>query len=532
MAANWGAHYKWNTRDMKTMNSWISQLRHDSLSVMWENSVSIARSAPMEDFLSCTLDNKLTALVSTATKTKPVPTLGKSKVLPGQTSELDLGEMVIKTDATTNTGSDAVTIVVKSNAPDNLMDGNATGRRLDGRKLADINLNKALEASCYAVIKVDSKAVGQLIGDCLVFEPSAALSGHAEVCVTINSQIPVNSIFTTYGFALEVNGKFTVQTGTPPNKDVSGRKLCGKFQAKASYCPIMFNPKYTPGQALPSDFVAADSSCGTLAAITQTVKKQAKVLVDSGFVSKALVQVGQTTPPPSTDAISQSGAQLSSAGVVTDVKTFVEKATKAPTYTTTTTTQTTMPPKDKPTDGGDKPTDGGTQAGTPVYYGGSVEIKAPGATRGQMETAMQKTLALAFGVSSTPEAVTVSAAESRRLADAAARKLGSGNWSVSYTATIPAVYADAAADIVKVFKKDTTLLASSLGKELKAAGAAQGVIDGLAVSSFSADKVAAPKPKTTNGPAVKDPADVETTSLSDRAAVSMTLITLIAAISY
>lgn len=524
---------------MQTMNHWISSLRHEKLSVMWENSVGIARAAPMVDFLSCSLGNKLTSLVSTATKTKPVPTLGKSKVLPGQTSELDLGEMVVKTDANTNTGSEAVSIEIKSNPTDNLMDGNGTSRRLDGRKLADINLNKALEASCYAVIKVDSKAVGQLIGDCLVFEPSAALSGHAEVCVTINEQIPVNSVFTTYGFALEENGKFTVQTGTPPNKDVSGRKLCGKFQTKASYCPIMYNPKYTPGQALPSDFVAADSSCGTLAAITATVKTQAKVLVDNGFVSTALVQVGQTTPPPSTDAATQSGAQLSSAGVVEDVQTFVAKATEAPTYTTTTTTKTTMPPfvppvlNPKPTDPTGKPSDKTTakpQVAAKVHIGGEVSITAPGASRGQIETAMAASLAERFNV--PLEDMTVHAVESasRRLAEAATRKLGSGNWVVKYTAAMPPAKQAAAQSQATTLAGDPSRLAASLKLELKAAGASQAAIDGVVVSKFSGAKVAAP---TTKAPApTKAPSDVETTSLSDRALVSITLIALIAAISY
>merc|ERR1740130_108391 len=45
LSASWAPHYKWQTRELKTMNSWISQLRHESLSIPWENSVSIARSA-------------------------------------------------------------------------------------------------------------------------------------------------------------------------------------------------------------------------------------------------------------------------------------------------------------------------------------------------------------------------------------------------------------------------------------------------------------------------------------------------------
>jgi hypothetical protein len=344
----WSQQYQWKQRKLEQVNYWVTSLEHWKVFQAWENAVQSVRAKPMANFLQCRINPTLDTLAAIAEAKLPVPTLGEAQVLPGQETTQEMGEFSVSTSKTTNTGSQSVKLVLALDGLGNNVGQNSTSRRLaqsSPRQLqsssSTLDIDK-LEASCYAVVKVSSKAVGQLIGDCAQFSPSGTLTGPAEICFGINANIPVNPNMTKYGFALKgSNGVYTVQTGNV-TLTTSGLKLCGNFQSANTYCPIKYDPNYTPGQALPANYVGADDSCGTLKAVEQTISTSVKTLQDAGFQGSGnLVKVGATTPPPSTNVADTQGSLLTSSGEVTNINTFVATATQAPTFTTTTTTTTT-----------------------------------------------------------------------------------------------------------------------------------------------------------------------------------------------
>jgi len=516
LEGTWGKAYTWKQRSLDKQNFWITQLDRWKMDQIWENVVMSVRARPMSNFLRCRIGPTLGTLVSMSQGKFPKPELAVTKVLPGQATRQEVGGGVsIATDSKTNTGSKSISMELSlDSAANQLADGNKSesgGRRLltknDRRLAASLSID-ALAASCYAVVKVDTKAVGQLVGDCVGFKPSAALTGSAELCLSINSKFAVNPLFTVWGVAANANGVYTTQTTVPVKK---GESICAKVQLAGTYCPIKYNKAYTPGQALPSGFTGADASCGQMDAAKKTIATQAKVLVDSGFTGSGnLVKVGQVTSAPSEAAVDTQGGLLGAEGTVSNVQSFVDTATKAATFTTTTTVVTKAPSLfggDSKTTTGTTGTTGGstTGANAPVLpqtasYAGSVSLSVTGATKTQMETSMKKTLAQQFAVSDTGVAVT--ATESRRLADASPRQLA-GTWTIVFVITVPGTQMAAIEAKASALTADTTSLKTELATQLKAAGVSDDAIKSLSVASFSAVKKGTAGPSASGANTVK-----------------------------
>jgi len=560
ITGKWGKTYQWTDRKLTRVNEWVTQLEQWQVNQAWEDAVMSVRAKPAANFLQCRINPTLETLLSIATAKLPVPSLGKAQVLPGQVSKSQMGDFQVSTSETTNTGKTSISIELKLDSLGNNIGKNSTTkrRRLSvNRRLAAIDVNK-MEASCYAVVKKDSKAVGQLIGDCAQFAPSGSLSGAAEVCFTINAAITVNSIFTKTGFAISANNAFTATTLTGVKMDSTGTKLCGGFKTAATYCPIKYLSNWTIGGALPSGFNGADDSCGTLEAQTAIITKQATVLKAAGFTgSGSLVKVGETTPPPSTDPVDTSGGVLGATGKVDDVKTFVSAATEAPTFTTTTVTKapttTVTFTKAKSLFGNGKigevmttikittitttilPTTtlalttttlkkaaagGGTDKPATVKFSGSISITATNVTTTQMEAACKGALAKQFNVSASM--VTVTATESRRLGDAVARMLA-GSWAVQFTITAPASKAAAIESSAAALKATPSNFA--LAAELTKAGVAD--VSSLKVTGLTVAKATTTtlKPTTTIKPTTSS--ELGAANLSSRLLISMPLFALI-----
>jgi hypothetical protein len=206
-----------------------------------------------------------------------------------------------------------------------------------------------------------------------------------------------------------------------------------------------------------------------------------------------LVKVGDTTPPPSTDPVDASGGLLSSSGTVENVQEFVDTATKAPTFTTTTTvvttTKLTTTQRDqgtqKPTTTQKQTTQKQTTQAPPVKYVGSVTITATGLSEAQLKTAMTKTLAKQFEV---PEsAVLVTATKARRLGESVAARRLTDNWNVGFTIEAAASKASAIQSKATALESDASALKTELSTQLKAIpGIDAAAADSLTVSSFTA----------------------------------------------
>jgi len=109
-----------------------------------------------------------------------------------------------------------------------------------------------------------------------------------------------------------------------------------------------------------------------------------------------------------------------------------------------------------------------------------------------VETAAKSTVATHFEV--TVDAVTVNATLSRRLAQAALRKLA-GTWSVAFTLSVPEPKVASITTIAEA--ANTTSFASVLKTQLVAAGASENDVSQLAVQDFTATEVTTGSNKTT-----------------------------------
>merc|ERR1712166_1444136 len=153
-----------------------------------------------------------------------------------------------------------------------------------GRNLQQSGSLTSLEASCYALISNGAgQRVGQVLGNCIVFSPSSPLTGPAQVCLEIDSAIPVNPQFTHFAFAQRatnphVTGAITI-SALPNTVTMStdGKEMCANVQESATYCPSK-----TFAQTTGADVVSAEYSCGTLDAASSSVMSQANAFIQSG----------------------------------------------------------------------------------------------------------------------------------------------------------------------------------------------------------------------------------------------------------
>jgi len=433
--------------------------------------------------------------------------------------------------------TDSVAGAVASTAQRRLSKKSINSDFLGGRKLSGALSLQSLEASCYAVIQSNSQAVGQLIGDCVVFSPASTLTGTAELCLAINALISVNPALTSYGTATKSDTSVYTVSTTTSTLDGTGQKLCVPVQAAGTYCPIKYLPAYTPGTTFTGTGV--DDSCSSIDAVTQSVTSQSQALEAAGYTGSGnLVKVGQTTPPPSSGPLDTSGAVLGTAGVVENVDDAIATATEAPGGGTTappctnifgcaptpTPAPTPVPPVPAPTPA---PTSAPTPAPTttpnpfsntqapwveaegggdptPVAtFSGVLTIAATGVTKAQMEVAMKKTLEAKMCASTADKCtVEVVVTESRRLQEAPVRNLA-GNFAVQFKVTVPETKATAVQSVVTATETSTSDMLTTLKEKLEDEGVTS--VSAVTVEDFGAVKDA----DTTT---LKPSGDAETTS--------------------
>jgi len=102
-----------------------------------------------------------------------------------------------------------------------------------------------------------------------------------------------------------------------------------------------------------------------------------------------------------------------------------------------------------------------------------------------VKTAVKKALAKELDVEES--GVTVTAKESRRLADASPRQLA-GTWKIDFEVTAPAAKVTAVQSKVTALNKGTDTFKKELGDQLKAAGVGDAAVAAMKLSSFTAKK--------------------------------------------
>lgn len=269
-----------------------------------------ARAGPLNNFIGCRINPTLQTLVAIAEGKLPEPTLGEASLIPQDEGAQELGGVRVVTDPDTNTGEAEVTIPVAAqpsyslvgSGPANSTNSNTSisggpspryfrvadreysryyakrGARHSGRLLQESGDLSSLEASCYThLTNAAGQRVGQVLGDCIVFTPSAPLSGPAQLCLPIDAAIPVNPQFTQYVFALrDADGIIRAMPNTV-SVSTNGQEMCAGVQESSTYCPGK-----TYAQTTGASVVSANHSCGTFAAVSSSVLSQATEFVASG----------------------------------------------------------------------------------------------------------------------------------------------------------------------------------------------------------------------------------------------------------
>jgi len=182
----------------------------------------------------------------------------------------------------------------------------------------------------------------------------------------------------------------------------------------------------------------------------------------------ALVGQGATTTSKkvtTTGLVTTTGQPTTTAKATTTVTTIATTADQGTTTTTTAKATTTV-----------------TTTAYQHTYSGSLIMTATDVTKDQMETALADTFASQFNVSAS--AVSVTATESRRLAQSALRKLA-GTWTISFTIKVLEHQKTSMDTKVSTVLADTTSLTAALGTHLIAAGAPQSAVASLQVSSVT-----------------------------------------------
>lgn len=527
MEGTWKKNYEWTQRQQTQQNSWVVEMEHWKIQQAFETAVMGVRARPLESFLKCRISPTSDTLDAVANSNFPKPTIGSAQAQVGVESAQVMGNIKITFSNTSNEGTAPVDAEFKTDSVAGAVASTAQSRRLSkksinsdflgGRKLSGALSLESLEASCYAVIQSNSQAVGQLIGDCVVFSPASTLTGTAELCLAINALISVNPALTSYGTATKSDTSVYTVSTTTSTLDGTGQKLCVPVQAAGTYCPIKYLPAYTPGTTFTGTGV--DDSCSSIDAVTQSVTSQSQALQAAGYTGSGnLVKVGETTPPPSSGPLDTSGAVLGTAGVVENVDEAIATATEAPGGGTTATpctnifggcapTPTPAPtpvpaptpaptsaptpaPTTTPNPFSNTPApwveaEGGGADPTPVAtFSGVLTIAATGVTKAQMEVAMKKTLEAKMCASTADKCtVEVVVTESRRLQEAPVRNLA-GNFAVQFKVTVPETKATAVQSVVTATEASTSDMLTTLKEKLVDEGVTS--VSAVTVEDFGA----------------------------------------------
>eukprot|EP00929_Paragymnodinium_shiwhaense_P055931 TRINITY_DN27_c0_g1_i1.p1 TRINITY_DN27_c0_g1~~TRINITY_DN27_c0_g1_i1.p1 ORF type:complete len:959 (-),score=173.64 TRINITY_DN27_c0_g1_i1:85-2559(-) len=350
----WKKSYKWQGRSFDSVNSWVTIIGWGELLYMWESVISGLKSTVFKNFIQCRIEPTIGNLIALAKQEPPKATLGSATALPGQASSKVVGQVAVDIGVDSIGGEDEVEITfVKEPAKGAVT---ASSRRLSyggflekheapapsSRRLSDNDIE--MTASCYTVVQYGNKWIGQLVGDCLQFAPSAELAGPVTLCIPIKSDIPLNENFTVDGFATKSGNTITaIGTTVTRKSQAEGEQFCGSIQSSGVYCPVRRYDNYI------TTTESADNTCGAVEQLKTVVAAASEKLVQEGFTGDgSFVAEGEEVVV--TDDDDAGVAFGASTEVVADVTFFAavaEKPTATPTAAPTavpTPAPTPLPP--------------------------------------------------------------------------------------------------------------------------------------------------------------------------------------------
>ncbi|CAK9023200.1 Hypothetical protein (Fragment) [Durusdinium trenchii] len=294
-------------RAFEPSNKWVSRMDFYTVSEVWQSLIAEIRSVPATNFITCRLNPTLDTLASIARQTAALSTLGNVPLLPATESATQLGDYVIQPFENSVTGAEEVDVQVDILSSNTVVtdkasesEGNGTRRLATTGSLAD-----SLTAACYTVIQFQSKYIGQLVGDCVVFQPSSNLNNPVQVCLPVSSAIPVYPAFTTDCFVSSASNTYSVASVSVA-RSADGLSICASLSASGTYCPGRTLASVTP------DTPSAPAGCSSVASISENVITEAAALKAAGPVSlPGLVKIGQSAADfaPKAVYISASGTE-------------------------------------------------------------------------------------------------------------------------------------------------------------------------------------------------------------------------------
>lgn len=325
----WKKNYKWIARAFEPSNRWVSRIAFERVTDVWQNLIATIRTVPATNFVTCRINPTLDTLGAIAKQTSAESNLGVVPLLPATESATQLGDYVITPSESSVAGTAEIDVevnVVSSGAvvaESAKEDASTTATTSTGpaRRLATTGLSDSLTSSCYTVVTEGTRYVGQLVGDCMVFNPSTTLDNPVQVCLPINPQIPVYAAFGADVLAIQHSDKKTYTIfGVSVSRTGDSTSICASLKEAGTYCPgIAFNAG-DPTRSAPT-------GCNSVTKITQTVQSKAVELVANGPITlPGLVKIGEVAQdfaPPT--------VYLSSTGTVENVEAFAEEAKESST---------------------------------------------------------------------------------------------------------------------------------------------------------------------------------------------------------
>jgi len=323
----WKKNYKWVARAFEPSNRWVSRIAFERVTDVWQNLIATIRTVPATNFVTCRINPTLDTLGAIAKQTSAESNLGVVPLLPATESATQLGDYVITPSESSVTGTAEIDVevnVVSSGAvvaESAKEDGSTTATTTTGaaRRLATTGLSDSLTSSCYTVVMESTRYVGQLVGDCMVFNPSTTLDNPVQVCLPINPQIPVYSAFGADALATHSDSKYTIFP-VSVTRSSDSTSICASLSAAGTYCPAMAFNAGDPTRSAPT-------GCNSVTQITQTVQSKAVELVANGPITlPGLVKLGEVAQdfaPPT--------VYLSSTGTVANVEAFADSAKESST---------------------------------------------------------------------------------------------------------------------------------------------------------------------------------------------------------
>lgn len=292
----WGSVTSWKQRQMIPVNSWGMNINQNALVQLFSSTVRAWRSQPINNFLTCRMGPSLSAVTAIASQSVQQVSLGKVCMSSGATSSTKVGGLDVKPPpaaqscglATANLSAPLCVTFGSDSASSLAAVTDGTGMAAT-RLLASTSVTNPYSASCFSLVVQNNITIGQLVGDCINFQPSASVAAPVTICMPISPTIPKNPNFTLATAAVQVvRGQSYKVVAASLNASLSsgGSRICVSVRTPQTYCPVMVYPNYMAGQV-----ASADNSCagldGTIASValisSQLVAKGTNVL--QGFVS-------------------------------------------------------------------------------------------------------------------------------------------------------------------------------------------------------------------------------------------------------